>query len=81
MNIKEVCEAYLTGNTDAIVLLNIAVGVSADLCYIRTNEINWDSTNTNYAELRAELDMAIDSLEPLLTKFNLMPTDLPTTGE
>jgi len=75
---REICEQYLQGNSEAIRLIDTLIAVSADLSFIRSNEVDWDETEMgDYNDFRAELDMAIDNLEPILIKYNLMPTDLP----
>lgn len=75
---REICEQYLQGNSEAIRLIDTLIAVLADLSFIRSNEVDWDETEMgDYNDFRAELDMAIDNLEPILIKYNLMPTDLP----
>ena len=75
---REICEQYLQGSSEAIRLIDTLIAVSADLSFIRSNEVDWDETEMgDYNDFRAELDMAIDNLEPILIKYNLMPTDLP----
>lgn len=57
---QELAEKYLTGDENAIKVINIAVSCAVDLQYIRspkTDENPWD-----YFDVRQNIDEAIDDL-------------------
>jgi hypothetical protein len=72
MNNREIAERYLQGDPDAMVLLDVAIGVAVDLNYLRQNQDHDD-----YISIRVELDGEIDELSPqiaelhLVSKFNM----------
>lgn len=69
LKVRELAEKYLQGDPDAIVLLDVAVGVAVDLNYIRKTEYPIDSLS-----IRMELDEEIDNLSPQISELGLVST-------
>ena len=74
MNLKmrEIAEKYLQGDPDAIVLLDVAVGVAVDLNYLRKTNYPIDSL-----PIRMGLDEEIDNLSPQISELGLSSTLAP----
>jgi hypothetical protein len=66
LKIREIAEMYLQGNPDAIVLLEVAIGVAVDLNYVRKTKYPIDSLS-----IRMELDEEIDNLSPQIFELGL----------
>jgi hypothetical protein len=67
MNNREIAEKYLQGDPDAMVLLDVAIGVAVDLNYLRQNQDHDD-----YISIRVELDEEIDELSPQIAELGLV---------
>jgi len=67
MNNREIAEKYLQGDPDAMVLLDVAIGVAVDLNYLQHNE------NDPYPlTMRKELDDEISELSPQIAELHLV---------
>jgi hypothetical protein len=69
LKIREIAEKYLQGDPDAIVLLDVAIGVAVDLNYLLKAEAR-DEVHNYYSE-RANLDEEIDNLSPQISELGL----------
>ncbi len=60
----DVVEKYLQGDSNAIYLIDTAIGATLDICALRTDDDQRLSELFDYHDARGEIDMAIDSIEP-----------------
>ena len=67
MNNRKIAEKYLQGDPNAIVLLDVAIGVAVDLNYVRKTQYPVDSM-----AIRMELDEEIDNLSPQIAELGLV---------
>jgi hypothetical protein len=75
LKVRELAEKYLQGDPDAIVLLDVAIGVVIDLNYLLKAEAR-DEVHNYYSE-RANLDEEIDNLSPQISELGLRSTLAP----
>lgn len=67
MKNTDLAQKYLNGDPDAIVLLDVAVGVALDLNYLRSNPDKFP----DYLEQREGFDQEIDDLSPQILALKL----------
>jgi hypothetical protein len=69
---KELAEAYLAGDENAIALIDCSIGVVANIGYIRSCDgEELANADIEYFEVRSELDEEIDLIAKLMTQFNI----------
>lgn len=79
MEYKEICEKYLSGDENAIALIDILIHAGLNLNYLRnssdysvTDEEEAKLDNIDYHDTRAEIDEVIDSLSAFIKQLGLV---------
>lgn len=79
MEYKEICEKYLSGDENAIALIDILINSGLNLNYLRnsndystTDEEDSRLFSIDYHDTRAEIDEVIDSLSTFIKQLGLI---------
>lgn len=68
---QDVVKKYMEGDSDAIYLIDTAIGASLDLMALRNDTDERLTDLFDYHDTRGEIDMAVDSIEPYADRLGL----------
>ncbi len=78
---RDVVEKYIQGDTNAIYLIDTAIGASLDLMTLRCHDDERLTNYFDYHDTRGEIDMAVDSIEPYAEALGLRAPILDEADE
>lgn len=70
-NYHDLALKYINGDPNVVALLDTVIGAGLDLAYIRSNTDERVQEYLDYLDTRAEIDEAVDSIEPLMDTLRL----------
>jgi hypothetical protein len=75
------CRLYLDGHPQAIQIIDTLIKAGNDLAFIRNHptQVDYETMEIDYFDLRAEIDQAFDSLDSAFKALEI-PTTLPVLG-
>jgi hypothetical protein len=68
---QDVVKKYMEGDSDAIYLIDTAIGASLDLMALRNDTDERLTELFDYHDTRGEIDEAVDSIEPYADRLGL----------